>query len=99
MAQAKAVSEKTFEVRIPSSLLKFGFDKHDIQQRMTEWLIVSLFTEGHISSGKAARLLNITRVEFLDLLNSRGIAYFNFNSEELAEEFSAVDSLAIKKNK
>jgi predicted HTH domain antitoxin len=40
-----------------------------------------------------ARLLNITRVEFLALLRSRGIAYINHTPDELREEFAAVEQL------
>ncbi len=88
--------ETTFEVRIPAPLLRFGFDQNEIQRRITEWLVLSLFTEGHISSGKAARLLNINRIEFLALLRARGIAYINYTSDELAEEFAAVEALEVK---
>jgi predicted HTH domain antitoxin len=85
--------ETTIEVRIPAPLLQFGLDQEEIQRRLTEWLVLSLFSEGHISSGKAARLLGITRVEFLSLLRARGVAYVNYTADELAEEFAAVDAL------
>ncbi len=91
------MTEATIEVRIPASLLQFGFDQNEIQRRTVEWLVLSLFTEGHISSGKAARSLNITRIEFLALLRARGIAYINYTPDELAEEFAAVEALGGKK--
>ncbi len=87
--------EATFEVRVPMPLIRLGFDQHEIQYRLTEWLVLSLFTESRISSGKAARLLNISRVEFLALLQARGIAYINYTAEELAEEFAAVEALEV----
>lgn len=92
------MTETTFQVRVPSPLLQYGLDQNEVQRRLIEWLVLSLFTEGHISSGKAARLLNITRVEFLALLRSRGIAYVNYTPEELDEEFEAVGKLEIKPN-
>lgn len=55
--------------------------------------MLSLFAEGHISSGKAARLLSMTRLEFLGLLRTRGIAYVNYTAEELADELAAVQEL------
>lgn len=58
--------------------------------------ILALFTEGRISSGKAARLLNMSRIDFLALLREREIAYIDYTSEELEEEFAAVHKLAIK---
>ena len=93
------MTETTFQVSVPTPLLQYGFDKDEIQRRLTEWLVLSLFTEGQISSGKAARLLSITRVEFLALLRAKGIAYLNYTSEELAEEFAAVDKLSVKSEK
>jgi predicted HTH domain antitoxin len=93
------VSETSFQVRIPATLLQYGFDQNEVQRRLTEWLVLSLYTDGHISSGKAAKLLNITRVEFLALLRSRGIAYINLSPEELDEEFRSVDNLETKSQK
>lgn len=88
--------ETAFEVRLPTSLLRLGLGKEEVQGRVTEWLVLSLYLENRISSGKAARLLNISRVAFLDLLRARGIAYIDYASDELAEEFGAVHSLDIK---
>ena len=90
------MAEATLEVRVPAPLLQFGIDQNEIQRRITEWLVLSLFTEGRISSGKAARLLNISRVEFLALLRARGVAYINYTPDELAEEFAAVEKLEVK---
>jgi len=36
----------TFKVQIPVSLLQYGIDQHEIQRRITEWLVLSLFTGG-----------------------------------------------------
>lgn len=87
------MTDTAFEVRVPSALLQFGIDQQEVQRRLNEWLVLSLFTDGHISSGKAAQLLNISRVEFLALLRARGIAYINYTPDELTEEFAAVDAL------
>lgn len=91
--------ETTFEVRVHAPLLRFGIDQAEIQRRVNEWLVLSLFTDGHISSGKASSLLNINRIEFLALLRARGIAYVNYTPDELAEEFAAVDALHVQGSK
>jgi len=91
--------EAIFQVHVPAPLLQYGFDQNEVQRRLVEWLVLSLFTEGHISSGKAARLLNISRIEFLALLRSRGIAYINFTPDELKDEFEAVEKLEVKSAK
>lgn len=90
------MAETSFEVRVPSDLLQFGIDQQEVQRRVKEWLVVSLFTEGHISSGKAARLLNISRIEFLALLRAHSIAYVDYTPEELADELAAVATLDVK---
>jgi predicted HTH domain antitoxin len=87
------MSESIVEVRIPTPLLRLGLDRDEIEHRVTEWLVLSLFTEERISSGKAARLLKMSRIEFLALLRKQGIAYLDYSEDELAEEFAAVEKL------
>lgn len=89
------MSDVTVQIHIPSTLLQFGLNQAEIQRRIGEWVVLSLFTEGHVSSGKAARLLNLSRVEFLALLRSRGIAYLNYSPDELDEEFAAANKLEL----
>ncbi len=93
----QTMRETTFEVRVPTELLKYGYQAQDIERQFTEWLVLSLFKDQHISSGKAARLLGITRLEFLSLLRWHGIAYVDYSEDELADELAAVDSLEIER--
>ncbi len=87
------MSETIVKIRVPAPLLQLGIDREEVQDRVTEWLVLSLFTEERISSGKAARLLNLSRVDFLALLRKRGIAYVDYSEDELADEFVAVEKL------
>ena len=87
------MTEKTLEIRIPANLLQFGLGQEEIQRRVNEWLVLSMFTEERISSGKAAHLVDISRVAVLALLRERGIAYIDYTREELEEEFAAVEAL------
>ena len=84
-----------FQVQLPPSLLQFGLSKDDIQGRITEWVVLLLFSEGRISSGKAARLLNMNRLDFIALLQTRGIAYINYSPEELDEEIETAKRLKL----
>jgi predicted HTH domain antitoxin len=88
----------TLEIQLPAPLLQLGITREDISQRVTEWLVLSLFTEGRISSGKAGQLLGISRIEFLALLRKHGIAYVDYTEEELAEEWQAVRDLPVAGN-
>lgn len=93
------MDEVTFEVRVLTDLLKFGINQEQIQRNVNEWLVLSLFIDHHISSGKAARLLNISRIEFLELLRNRGIAYLDYSQQDLEEEFESVKALKIDDSK
>jgi predicted HTH domain antitoxin len=92
------MSNTVIEIKIPSPLLRYGIDREEAQRRATEWLVLSLFTEERISSGKAARLLNISRIEFLALLRARGIAYVDYSKDELDEEIAAANALPGENN-
>ena len=91
--------ETTLNVRVPNSLLDLGLTQEEIQRRVSEWLVFSLFSEGKISSGKAGKLLGISRLEFIKLLQTRGIAFINFTADELDEELESVKKLAPKRKK
>lgn len=81
--------------RIPNLMVQFGFSSAEVENHLEEWLVLSLFTQERISSGKAAQLLNISRIEFLNLLHRYHINYFNYTDEELSEEFAAVNNLPV----
>jgi predicted HTH domain antitoxin len=88
------MANTTFEIQLPALLLQFGLNRDEVQRRITEWLVLSLFTEERISSGKAARLLHLSRVEFLDLLRLRGVAYLDSSSDDLNDEFDSAIKLS-----
>lgn len=93
---ADVTSSTTLQVQVPGELMAYGFDLADVQRHIAEWLALSLFTEGRISSGKAARLLAMSRIDFFDLLRRRGIAYIDMTAEELADEFEAVRAMDVE---
>ena len=81
------------EIQLPAPLLRLGISREEISNRVAEWLVLSLFVEGRISSGKAGQLLGISRIEFLALLRKYGIAYVDYTEDELADEWMAVTEL------
>lgn len=88
------MQESTIEIRVPQTLLEYGLRTEEIQLRVAEWLAISLFIEGRVSSGKAASLLGLNRVQFLQMLRQRGVNYVDFTTEEVAEELAAAKALA-----
>jgi predicted HTH domain antitoxin len=83
----------TLEVTLPQELFSFGIKKEHVAREIEKWLVLSLFRSDRVSSGKAARLLSITRREFLELLDREGIAYLDYSQEELEQELAAVREL------
>ncbi|MEB3336662.1 MAG: UPF0175 family protein [Leptolyngbyaceae bacterium] len=85
----------TIEIKIPSILLELGLDPDRVQIQVTEWMVLSLFRNTRLSSGQAAAILNLDRVEFLKLLKDYGIPYLDYSEAELIEEFQAVQELKL----
>ncbi len=57
-----------------------------IQKTAREMIILELYRQGSISSGKAAQLLNLSRWEFIQHASQLGIAFFDLNAEEWQRE-------------
>ena len=77
-------------VRVPDFAATYGLDSEEVENRLKEWLVLSLYTEGKISSGKAAHLLGISRLAFFDLLHRTGISYFDMDKKEVASDLDAL---------
>lgn len=54
-----------------------------------ELMVMELYRRSAVSRGKAAELLGIPLVEFLQRANELGIPYFDFTDEEFAAELAA----------
>ena len=87
----------SLEIQLPTTLFRFGISSQDVSQRVAEWLVLSLFTEGQVSSGKAGQLLGISRIEFLALLRRYKIPYVDLTEDELVEEWRSVADLPVVK--
>ena len=54
-----------------------GKNQEQLEYLPFEALIVRLYSLGELSSGEGARLLDLTRREFLDLLNQYNVSLFD----------------------
>lgn len=86
----------TLTIQVPASLLKYGLDTERIQERFNQQAVIDLFVEGQITSGQAAVMLGMTRLDFLDLLHARGVPYFDYTREELEREQEVLDEALAK---
>jgi predicted HTH domain antitoxin len=67
----------------------FAARKRDVSARLRELAVVELFREGRLSSGKAAEILDIERIEFFALLRHLGVPFFGYDAEELRRDQAA----------
>ena len=58
-----------------------------------ELMVLELYRRSEISRGKAAELLGMRLVEFLDYAGALGIPYVEYTEEEWAAELASVDEL------
>ncbi len=57
-----------------------------IQQIAREMIVLELYRRGLVSSGKAAGLLGIRRLDFIQRASKLGIPYFRFTEDEWEAE-------------
>ena len=81
------------EMRLPEGLRELGFDDEEIRRGVPILLVLMRFREGAISSGKAARILGISRREFLDRLAREGLPVYDPTDEELTRELETIQTL------
>jgi predicted HTH domain antitoxin len=65
----------------------------ELESRVREALVLELYQEAVISSGKAAELLDISKDSFRALLRKRGIAYFRQSLDEVVRDAKTASSL------
>ena len=64
-----------------------------IEESARELIVLELYREGKISSGKAAELLDVDRTEFLRMSSGRGIPFLAMTAEELAQDVDTAEEL------
>jgi len=80
-------------VTIREQFEQFDVNEGELQRLFDECLVIQLFRQGQITSGKAGELLGVGRAGFMALLRERGIPYVDWTAEELQAEFDAVADL------
>lgn len=64
-----------------------------VKEAAHELIVLKLYRQGDISSGKAAQLLAMRREEFIRHASERGIPYLQLSGEELRREIEDSQSL------
>lgn len=64
-----------------------------VKEAARELIVLELYRQGEISSGKAAQLLGIEREDFIRHASRHGIPYFQLQGEDLRREIDASKKL------
>jgi len=64
-----------------------------VERAARELIVLELYRRGTISSGKAAELLNMSRVQFIQHAASVGIPYFEMTEDEWQAERNRSEEL------
>jgi predicted HTH domain antitoxin len=64
-----------------------------VKQAARELIVLELYRQGELSSGKAAELLGMRRDEFIRHASQRGVPYLQLSGEELRREVEDSRSL------
>lgn len=81
------------EVELPSEVLSLsGVSRDSLGRNAREWIVLELFREGRISSGKAAEILGLSKGQFIDLLHRLEIDYLDSSPSELGAELAWAES-------
>lgn len=81
------------EVELPRDLLAaLNIPESELGYRAKEWIVLELFQESEISAGKAAEILGLSKVGFLDLLDQRKLPYLDASPQELERDLAAARS-------
>ena len=60
------------------------------EDKLKEYLVLELYRRREISSGKAAELLGMERIEFIHYSSRLGIPFLDLDEHELQEEITRV---------
>ena len=75
-------------IELPGSVLSAGQSEEDFVREAKVLLALKLFELGRMSSGKAAALCDMPRLDFLLLAGQSGIPVTDFEGEELNRELA-----------
>lgn len=78
--------EQQISINYPESLaFSLKMDNKEFKYEMKTISLIKLYELGKISSGTAAKLLNLNRLEFLELLKKYNVSYFHKGLENELE--------------
>ena len=91
-SKAIAVGSVKIEIEEPLAALLHQTNQ-PVQQAGREMIVLELYRRGTISSGKAAELLGMERIDFIKHASRLGIPFFDMTEDEWAAERDRLKAL------
>lgn len=80
----------TLTIQIPDSvLIQTGASRESLQREGEFWLALRFFQSGRLTSGQAAVMCGLNRVDFLFEVARQGVAVADLDGDELKQELEA----------
>jgi predicted HTH domain antitoxin len=80
----------TVVIDVPEeALISLKTDREAFSKELPLLAAMKLFELGRLSSGRAALLAGVSRVEFLELLGRYGVSPFDLSEEELRRDLAS----------
>lgn len=82
------------QIDIPKALLPFANPKDEKNKLVRNAMIIFPFIQDEtISYGRAAEILNLKKIDLIQLYGSLGLPYFNQTKEELEEDLKNIKNV------
>lgn len=74
-------------------LLQMGSSTDKLREEVKKMVAVNMFKEGYMTTGQAAELCGMARVEFLYYLSRQNIPVVDWDKEDIEKELSIIDRI------
>ena len=82
------------QIDVPEALAPFASPKDEQAKLLRNAMIIFPFIQDEtISYGRAAEILNLKKIDLIQLYDSLGFPYFNQTKEELEEDLQNIKSV------
>lgn len=86
---SQTLSMQTLTLHIPDEVaLSLKESPEHLAKRISTMAAIKLYEIGQLSSGRAAQLAGVSRVEFLQIIGLFGVSPFRMSAEELDEDIA-----------
>lgn len=93
------MSTLTVELQIPSDAITWlNVSKAELPSALQKLIALELFREGHISAGKGAEILGVSKWNFIQLLAKHEISYVDLTEDELLADLATMKQFLDDKN-